>query len=726
MTTTVTGKVSSVRRLGKWLVFADIEASAGPVQLCFDADIFKGTDTPSANTTATAVLEQCGPVIETMSNKLPWQEHGALPNCSPFPHKRSDIKAGDQIQAQYVLSCRPSCDSTVPISCVVSWLRGPRPDRAPSAAQKRRAAKAAARALLGLQRAQRRLAWAKVLLGGPWLLTTILHGSMSCPALFPARVVAAVGRRISVSKRSNRADGRNAAVGIPSIPDPSVNFGMYFANAVASVSLDAFKKHCAAFATERTAQTVVASMVIWRRAVESKFVDSSALVDQLQVVALGVGTKFMPASEDRADIGRLCDSHAEVTARRGLLVFLYAEVERCWQTASATVPNDDNLLEHPCIFKLGDDGLCVLREGVTFHLYTSSAPCGNASLSRWTRACDDTAVGTDMSSATGVPWMHVVEPERQLFHARREGQIAALIKGSFYSDSEPDESYTIDRAIVDEHAEHSLTNVDSLIHSCDRQGTVPPGCSAIVEPTGSAALGALDTSRCMKTVLEKSLHSLSCSDKIARWQCLGLQGTLLLRWLTSPLYLQTVVVGRKFGRKRCERALCCRLQDFRPESCPELASLPRDFRIHHIEALGTRVLLPEPCTTGTPGSEHIAAEFADECGCWSAGARESESTTDCAGVSGGFEWHDGRTGLQVMGMPTSVSRAALYTRFKCMLAREPVAIFRSTVQPSAALNYLETKQFIAQATGLDKARQLLFLGEPKTKMNRTLTGRYDL
>ena len=57
--------------------------------------------------------------------------------------------------------------------------------------------------------------------------------------------------------------------------------------------------------------------------------------------------------------------------------------------------------------------------------------------------------------------------------------------------------------------------------------------------------------------LEKgSLHT--CSDKICRWNMLGLQGSLLLGILEAPLYMSTLTVGRKLTECICRRAVCCR------------------------------------------------------------------------------------------------------------------------------------------------------------------------
>jgi hypothetical protein len=52
---------------------------------------------------------------------------------------------------------------------------------------------------------------------------------------------------------------------------------------------------------------------------------------------------------------------------------------------------------------------------------------------------------------------------------------------------------------------------------------------------------------------------LSCSDKILRWNVLGLQGLALSGILIEPLFLDGIIIGRKFVRKHTERAFCCRL-----------------------------------------------------------------------------------------------------------------------------------------------------------------------
>jgi hypothetical protein len=313
-----------------------------------------------------------------------------------------------------------------------------------------------------------------------------------------------------------------------------------FANTIADVAIATYKQYCPPHI--RYKQTVLAAFVLQH--------EETGL---LRVVSFGVGTKVLPMQmcteiqddgSQRKTAKRVRDCHAEVLARRGLIKYLLAEL-KLFPTTSET--------ENPSIFERCRDGLFKLRDGYSIHMYTSSQPCGNATIKKWAKS-----VKPKFQPEFETTFPPVLTQHPKFYPTGiPQGEVSLLVKRNNSQVSEAKGYQGLD-----------LSGRPEAFHP----EAVPAGTAVV-----GAGLGNI----------------MTCSDKIAKWNALGVQGSLLSNVMT-PIYVASISVGRKFSQKHCERALCCRIQDFSFESTVQVSSTsldePRDcFRTRdadEIEAPG--------------------------------------------------------------------------------------------------------------------------------------------
>lgn len=91
------------------------------------------------------------------------------------------------------------------------------------------------------------------------------------------------------------------------------------------------------------------------------------------------------------------------------------------------------------------------------------------------------------------------------------------------------------------------------------------------------------------------LLTMSCSDKVAKWNVVGLQGSLLSHFI-EPIYLHSIVVGSLFHQTHLRRALYGRIEN-------TLIGLPPPFRLNKI--LMNTTSSPEARQTGKAPNHSI-------------------------------------------------------------------------------------------------------------------------
>lgn len=213
--------------------------------------------------------------------------------------------------------------------------------------------------------------------------------------------------------------------------------------------------------------------------------------DQLSVVSLGTGNCFV-TGDNLCDEGNVInDSHAEIIAKRGFQRYLLKEIYG---------------LTDRRIFKQTLFGTLKVMSHLSFHLYISTAPCG------------DGAVFTHADPH------HTDGDHEPVFRKRQHGLLRTKVEKG--------------------------------------EGTIPTD----------------DTPQTLDGIRRgQRLRTMSCSDKICRWNVLGIQGALLSLFLVEPIYLSSITLGMLFNDGHMSRAMCCRVdRDDQP-----LTGLPPGYRAQH-------------------------------------------------------------------------------------------------------------------------------------------------
>ncbi|KAH7414632.1 hypothetical protein KP509_14G002400 [Ceratopteris richardii] len=320
----------------------------------------------------------------------------------------------------------------------------------------------------------------------------------------------------------------------------------------------------------------------------------------LQVVAIGTGTKCLGQAQLSEYGGIVNDSHAEVIARRGLLKFLYCNIEDLilgGHSAELGVrENVGNIIEWD-----NNKEKFRVSQTINFHLYISQLPCGDASLFlqsidsnidhdsvafrmlpckndtttsaiNESVACDDLSLSDENLADFGL------ESHSNKHHEEIQSY-----------GSEKNEK-KIDACVANEEASASYNT-----RICQK------GCDAMVCLTSSCNKyhGTKDENIYNKEVSgivrrkpgrgDRTL-SMSCSDKISVWNVLGFQGSLLSGLFCEPLYLSSITVS--LSQHVLESSLQVKSEEYFKEKSQQCADFLRQALCERLFLSSQKVAFP--------------------------------------------------------------------------------------------------------------------------------------
>uniref|UniRef100_A0AAR2KTN6 Adenosine deaminase RNA specific B1a n=1 Tax=Pygocentrus nattereri TaxID=42514 RepID=A0AAR2KTN6_PYGNA len=304
-------------------------------------------------------------------------------------------------------------------------------------------------------------------------------------------------------------------------------------------------------------------------------------VKDAQVICISTGTKCING-EYMSDRGlALNDCHAEIIARRSLIRYLYSQLEYFLSNPEDHARSIFRLCE-PCGYQL--------KEGVQFHLYISTSPCGDARIfSPHEAAVDDQGDR---------------HPNR-----KARGQLRTKIESG--------------------------------------EGTIPVRTSNTIQTWDGVLQG-------------ERLLTMSCSDKIARWNVVGVQGSLM-SYFSGPIYFSSIILGSLYHADHLSRAMYQRIAD--------IEELPQSFTLNR------------PLLSGISNAEARqpgkAPNFSVN---WTVGDQ-------------GLEVVNATTGKDDLGRPSHLCKHALYSRWVRLHAKLSQTLRISVERPAT---YHEAKQGAAE------------------------------